>query len=535
MDNDAKETTGKPPSDNSGKPVAGIDQVLKYDYNVKGEKISMQRDNNVDDEPDYREVYTLDANGKVTQKEIDLTNDDQFDKKEVYTLQADGAIEKTHFYNLIKNKDGILEEVIAKIEEYSLNANNQTGVTKTDLLGDTTINSKTTYRLNEYGRASEAFFDVDGNGSIDRREVYQYYPDGNLKKKEIDTGNTGSIDSSETYIRDALGRITMLQKDSDNNGSTDSAIHYTYDNYGRVTSERRDSDNNLDTPDYIETITYDTLGNRERVYVDRTGNGVTADDALYHFTSTNYGQFYTVTEYDPSRAGTYIKSPLEIDNPNKAALRYIRTNHYDDFGRATIWEVDSDGDGKINKEGDVTRYFSYDYDGNNLNSQAFNKATSWKVFNGLGKTSRIDYFEHDSFGSTKLTMIDFGGNGRIDQIIIGNAGGQADKSFHLDMTDSSDWTAEKLSKLANVRFIQLSDESTQSSLTLDKNALKALSKEVRILGDSKDTVRLEDIELENLNSPTTIDKQLYNQYSTQIDNSTYKLIIDADINISDLV
>ncbi|QLB41521.1 hypothetical protein HV560_00980 [Mannheimia pernigra] len=524
--------TGKSQTDNEGKGVTDIDQVLHYDYNLKGELIELRKDNNVDGTADYREFYTLDANGRIKQKEIDLTNNGSFDKREEYSPKSPEGIETVTSINIIEDPTSReKKEVIAKITYNKLDANNHIEEIKVDLLGDSSINSKETYKLNAYGRSSETLFDIDGNGSTDRREVYKYYPDGTLEKKEIDIGNTNSIDSSETYIRDALGRTTTKLLDNENNGSTNSAVHYTYDEYGRVTSVRRDSDNNLATPDYVETITYDASGNRERLYIDKTGNGVTSDDILYHFTSTNYGQHYTVTEYDPSRAGEYIKSPLEINNPNKAALRYIRTNHYDDFGRATIWEIDRDGDGKLDKAIDSTRHFSYDYDENNLNSKAFEKETSWKSINGLGKTNKIEYFEHDSFGSTKLTMIDFEGNGSIDQLVIGHAGGQADKAFHLDMTDSRDWTAEKLAKLANVRFIQLSNEQTESVLTLDQNALKALSKEVRILGDAKDTIHLEGIALRNLNSPTTIDKQIYNQYSTDIDGSTYKLIIDADINI----
>ncbi|QLB39555.1 hypothetical protein [Mannheimia pernigra] len=531
VDNDAKTATGKLQQHDKGL-AEGIDQVLKYGYNLKSEQTLLERDNNVDGTYDYREAYTLDPNGKVTQKEIDLTNDGQFDKKEIYSLNSTGGVERTTHSNILVDPDsGIAKEFITSIIHDKLDANNNIERSEVDLLGDTSINSKKVHKLNAYGQPSETLFDIDGKGSTDRREIYEYYPDRTLKKKQIDIGNNYSIDSSETFIRDALGRTTTQLLDNENNGSPDSAVHYTYDDYGRVIRMRRDSDNNLDTPDYVETITYDALGNRERAHIDRTGNGVTSDDVLYYFTSTNYGQLYTVTEYDPSRVGSYINSPLEINNPNKAALRYIRTNHYDDFGRAIIWEVDRDGDGKLDKAIDQIRYFSYDYDGNNLNSQAFDRTTSWKVINGLGKTDRIEYFEHDSLGSTKLTMIDFGGDGRIEQLIIGNAGGQADKAFHLDMTDSRDWTAKKLAKLTNLRFIQLSDESTESVLTLDQNALKALSKEVRILGDAKDTIHLEGIALRNLNSPTTIDKQIYNQYSTDIDGSTYKLIIDADINI----
>lgn len=496
VDNDNKETTGKTQADNAGKNVAGIDQVLAYTYNVKGERTEMKRDNNVDGKYDYREAYTLNANGNWIAKQIDLTNDGTFDSKEVYTKEADDGLVKTQFYNLVGGR-----EVVTKVEDYTLNPNNQRTSVKVDTLGDGSINAITRYDLDAQGRIEKAYFDTDSNDTIDRAETYTRDTLGNIIKSEVDVGNDGSIDSVRTYKFDVLGRMIEQYQDIDNNGKIDNAYYYERDVYGNVIVNTHDIGND----GVIEEIAYrefNSLNRQTRYWIDKKPLNGQPDSNEYHETISSYDEYGRPLVYHISGSSNY---DLIV---GYGSGEYRTSQHFDHNRNGII------------DNSETVEYLGYD----NIWSSLISKIT---VFNAQGEKTVIADIEFNDNGNAVHYYRDDNADGTINQFAFGNSAGTISvNNYHVDM---SSWSTEQVARFnKGLEVITLSDTDTSSQLTLDKTTVAGLvssSNTLRIDGDSTDTVNLNGFTKADTSSHTG-----FNQYTADVDGTTYTVFITNTVD-----
>ncbi|MEG9486984.1 Ig-like domain-containing protein, partial [Mannheimia indoligenes] len=500
VDNDASinkaEHTGKPQVDNEGNRVTDIDQVLKYGYNVKGERDSLLRDNNVDGTYDYREVYTLNANGGWIEKRIDLTNDNQFDRKEVYTKEADNDLVKTHFYNLVDGRD-----VLTKVEDYTLNANNQRTSVKVDTLGDGITDAATRYDLDGLGRAAKAYFDTNGDGTVDRTEIYTRDALGNIIKSEVDTGNDGSINSVRTYKFDALGRMIEQYQDIDNNGKIDNAYYYERDVYGNALVSKSDIGND-GVIDQIAYLEFDSLNRQTRYWVDKKPLNGQPDSNEYHETISSYDEYGRPLVYHISGSSNY-------DLIVGYGSGEYRTSQHFDYNRNGI--IDNS---------ETVEYLEYD----KIWSSSKSKIT---VANAQGETIVIADIEYNNNGNAVHYYRDDKADGTINRFAFGNSSGAISvNNYHVDM---SSWSTEQVARFnKGLEVITLSNTDTSSQLTLDKTTVAGLvasSNTLRIDGDSTDTVNLNDFTKADTSSRTG-----FNQYTADVDGTTYTVFITNTVD-----
>ncbi|MFA9500661.1 hypothetical protein ACERCG_09600 [Mannheimia sp. E30BD] len=502
MDNDAnKNTEGKiRPTDNSGNTVQGIDRVLKYDYNVKGERTSLERDNNVDGKFDYREEYTLNANGNIEEKRIDLTNDGTMDRKEVYTKSPSDAYVKTEFYNLVPEGSGT-KDILTKIEHYENNVNNQRTEVRVDILGDNTINSITRYDLDNLGRIAKAYFDTDGDKTIDRAESYTRDMQGNIIKMEVDIGNNGSIDSVVTYTYDNLGRRISIKHDTDNNGSIDRTDYYKYDVYGNPQEYSTDYDGD----GIFERVAYREFdsSNRQIVY------WIDENKPLNGKPDSN--EYYETVEYD------------EYGNPKiyhiSSSQNYDLLVKYDDKGSRSYQHLDRNKNGIVDN-GETFEHLEYD----KVWSRAVSKIT---VFNDKGIKTTVAEIEVGDLGNPLHYYRDNGADGTINLFAFGNYSGNiAVNNHHVDM---SAWSADQVARFnKGLETVVLSNTLTSSQLTLDKETLANLvskTNTLRITGDSTDTVNLEGFTKADSSSQAG-----HNQYTADVDGTTYTVFITDTVD-----
>ncbi|MFA9489560.1 MULTISPECIES: hypothetical protein [unclassified Mannheimia] len=498
MDNDAnKNTEGKiRPTDNTGKTVQGIDQVLKYDYNEKGERTSLERDNNVDGKFDYRETYTLDANGRWVGKNIDLTNDGTLDRKEVYSREADGGLTQTNFYNLVNDR-----EVLTKIEYYELNVNNQRTKLSIDTLGDNTINSITRYDLDNLGRTAKAYFDTDGDGSPDRTETYTRDTNNHIIKVESDSNNDNIIDVVTHREVNALGQIMVAKFDNDNNGTIDAIHRYERDQNGNVVRELRDLDNN-GVNDVILTNTFNELNQQianSTKYVDGRISHVTR-----HF--DEYGR----VEYEDRRWDA-------ADGTLGVPYRY--RYEYDTQNRVSKSTYDKRIDGTL----DWTMYNSYE------NPVFNNTATKREVVypNGHKATHIMDI---DSSGRAEFTYSDSMTDGIIERFNIGDQNGSSSIARTVDLTN---WTQEQLAKLGNQLTSIYMGSLSPDTLTLSTEVVAKISsgKTLNIYtSGTDDTLNLKGF-TEGKKAAKTIGSETYDLYTANVDGSVYNIYVDDDTNV----
>ncbi|MFA9500659.1 hypothetical protein ACERCG_09590 [Mannheimia sp. E30BD] len=461
MDNDAnKNTEGKiRPTDNSGKTVPGIDQVLKYDYNEKGKRTSLERDNNVDGKFDYREVYTLDVNGRQTAKEIDLTNDGKFDRKEAYTKEADDGLVQTHFYNLVDDK-----EVLTKIENYELNANNQRIHLLTDVFGDGSSINGVSYELDEYGRVAKAYFDMANDDVIDRIETYTRNSNGAVTQI-VKTDSQGKITEIQDRELDALNRITKYTYDYTGDGQPNRIVEQKFNQWNLVSEQ----------------------------FTDRTGNGLTNDDIIY------------VREYNPQGQIAIQKGINPVTNKT-VSVTYME---YDETGFTTVNKNDIDLDGKISSARDRIVLFTQDPVSGSKNGET--------VYDGTNKLLHKEFVERDNNGIITLTFRDNFNDGTIERMEFGNYTGQYTKNHAEDLTN---WTPERIDYIKGLNLIMLSSASFESTLTLDRETIAKIApanNSIRIMnGDANDTVNLL-----GFTQSETSSRVGHNQYTTDIDGTTY--------------
>ena len=438
VDNDAKESTGKTQQANAGESVQGIDQVLAYTYNVKGEQTSMRRDNNVDGKYDYREVYTLDANGHQTAKEIDLTNDGKFDRKEVYIKEADDGLVQTNFYNLVDSG-----EVLTKIEYYKLNENNQRTEVKVDTLGDGSIDAITRYDLDEYGRSEKAYFDTDGDGNIDRVESYTRDSVGNILRTETDMGNDGSIDTVITYERDSLGYVSKSET-FNSQGELQRTNVYSVDQYGFTTA----------LSEYNGAISPDNLIQTREWTYNENGQAIKTYRILGNGTEQSWTR--TFNEYGWS---DYESSDINNDGTINSQL-FIQ--EFDAVGKPIKLFRDNNVNG-IFDQGDTIEIREYSLGLSKVVQNSFySDEELTKLFN------RYNYELNDAGDYTVATR-DWNGDGKLNMLLFTAAAGYNPVNHTENITL---WDEAKFAERATISEIALQSSSNiESTVVLDQDSL----------------------------------------------------------------
>ncbi|MFA9501073.1 hypothetical protein ACERCG_11805 [Mannheimia sp. E30BD] len=527
MDNDAnKNTEGKiRPTDNSGKTVQGIDQVLKYDYNEKGKRTSLERDNNVDGKFDYREEYTLNANGNIEEKRIDLTNDGKVDKVTINTLNPKGEVTTAEYYT--QTADGKL--TYTGKDEFVLDVNGYTEK-KTSYSAINQVLSIETYEIDEQGREVKRI-DNGGDG-VDRIETYTKDANGNITKTEIDTDNDGIPNSYIEKKYNPLGNETEIITYNDDVATR--VVKKFYDNYGNVIREEVANGINQPTSSIMETQ-YGSDNNPVWRYFDRKGDGISTDDTSYLDYYNEYGN--RVKEYSFSGKVSYedaLKALAGAQGSPKIAGKLDIL--YDDKGYQTAIFSDINNDNNtINLKNQTMGLPVRDNDSlikfTGYSDVWGGKWTKRSVTNYYG--TRTETQSYDDTGTVANVTID----NRNDNIIDVYTYGDPNARYGTDRVDNwTNWAESKLNELKGLSEIRLS-ATASTDITLDSETIGKLSptgkvgsvsNTLTIKGDTTDKVNLTD-SFTKLDSTSKIGSDTFNMYSTKVDETTYTLYIDNDI------
>lgn len=470
VNNDGKDTGKTYPNIYSQgselKTAEGVDYIIRYDRNIKGEITGEYRDNNLDGKYDYYEKFTLNANGGVIQKESDYTNDGQFDSKVTYTLHASGGYRNSNgdvtgvdvatYYNLIKQEDGSTREVVTGIE-YNYYEDDRWVGSSLDRLGDGSINYGTYHILDEKGRVSQSYFNNDGKGGskegADRVETYTRDNNGSVLRTEVDNGNDGSIDVVRKYKYDELGRSIQREVDSDNDGLFETRNEYTYNEFGQQVTEKTYSYNEkTDSMELTSQIarTFNSDGRTETViYHDHTVK-YTYDE--YGRTLTDKAEaFDRHWEYSYNQNGT-VKSQTSYSLKTGAKQNELRFTEYDPYT---------------------------------------NRALAGENYDSTDQLVDSFRFYHNDQGNIQNTLIDNAKNGKgWDIYQFGDRGGISSLNNSQDMTK---WSEEKLAELGNSLSEIKMAHGSAINLTLNAEvAAKISDRRLVIFGaeDKNDTLNL---------------------------------------------
>ncbi|QTM01245.1 hypothetical protein [Mannheimia sp. ZY171111] len=493
VDNDAKTATGKLQQHDKGQ-AKGIDQVLKYGYNLKGEQTLLERDNNVDGTYDYREAYTLDPNGQQKLKEIDLTNDGTFDKKEVYVKQPDGGLEQVTFYNLV-NKNGKVEDVKTHIESYELDPNNHIEKVSSDTLGDGSINSVSKYDLDPAGNIEKAYFDTNGDSKIDRIETHTR-TNGLVTRTEVHDSEN-KLQEIVTYEYLPSGQVSLKRVDTSGDKSIDKEYRYTYDNHDRETRREEYSYSPKEKKLALSAVHENTFDPNNNIvnYKITYSNGKSNEN---NYIIDDYGRIKEKTVSGINNFSS--KNEYNTDNTVKT------TTEYKPDGKFSVKNVFSEYDvlGNYTK---VDRYYSENGE----------KTQTWSLI----RDPNSGQIQHTIVDDTKT------GDG-ADKFTFGTYG--ANQSFHFTQ-DLTTWSEEKLALLgASLKEIQLANNSI-STLTLDANVVAKISEgglKVNAGNDKNDILNLSGFE-----KATDGEKiKNYDLYTATVGSEKLNLYVQEGISVN---
>ncbi|MBK6736990.1 MAG: hypothetical protein IPG64_03395 [Haliea sp.] len=177
----------------------------------------------------------------------------------------------------------------------------------TDIDGDGTPDSASSYAFDAEGRLVHVEHDYDADGAPDTVIGYTYDNNGNLLREEQHNDADVAPDYFADYIYDADGNQIGRERDVDGDGTLDDISTYTYDaNGNRI---RQETDNDGDgTPDQISSDTYDADGNLMRSEQDYNGDGSPEQIFVY--------------AYDAD--GNRVRAEQDVDGDGTA--EYVNTN-----------------------------------------------------------------------------------------------------------------------------------------------------------------------------------------------------------------
>ena len=127
-------------------------------------------------------------------------------------------------------------------------------------------------------------------------------------------------------------------------------------------------------------------------------------------------------------------------------------------------------------------------------------------------------------------------DGSIDRLHYG----YGDNDWTVDFSDDiTQWSPTQLAKISGVKTIQLSVAAYKTEITLDSATIAKIAPTATVSGttsaliidgDTTDTVNLEGSDFTKLSTTQAIGTNTFNIYTTEVDNTTYTLYIDNDIN-----
>ncbi|MEG9491149.1 hypothetical protein [Mannheimia indoligenes] len=458
----------------------------------------MKRDNNVDGKYDYREVYTLNANGFVTEKAIDLTNDSKIDLVTKDTLNAKGDIIETRYYN--QAADGV--QTYTGKDVYKLDSNGNI-TEKSNYSAANLVKLIETYENDALGRVAKMYVDNLGDNIINSSTNYIRNANGQVIQSQIDIDNNNTIDSTQKYTLDALGRIIKTDFYNGTEETPNSTSRYKLDVYGNRLEESIDNGNN-GSIDRRVINTYDELNRVASSLSDINANGIKDRGDIY--------VEYTYNEYNQ------VASSVR-ENVGSTPTR--STNTYNDLGQVVRNTFDYNNDGLFNNN-DVYIEYTYGTDG---------RIASATTVTATGSIRELAYNEWNTDGVRIKTFSDAGGDGTINSLSYGWWAGRSTVNHTDDLTR---WTPEQLAKFnKGLTLIYLSDTTAATNITLNADVVKAISnKGFDIRGDATDTVNLGGnfTKVEGLTK--NVDTGTLQAYRADIDDSTYTLYIDTDIQLN---
>ena len=492
----------------NGEVVKGIDRVEKYDVDANGRTKVMYRDNEpgTEDTYNYREMYSRDANGNITETRYDMTNDGHFDKVEVNTYNARGGLIETKFYNVV-TEGSESREIITKIETYLLNNNDQQTQKSINQGGNNSIDSIEHYKLDPQGNIIETRFDTGANNSTDRREVYTRNANGHMTQKDIYIGESITRDSYETYDIDALGRQTRIVSVD---GQSVTIVEKVFDQNDNVTIERRYTDGIDDKiPNSVFYNEYNEKNQKIAIKWDRDGNGYKGYNPETEQFGTDNDR-YSIYKFDDVGNQTYEKFFFG----DTAIREYFIT--FDDSNRKFESTEHLTFRGVYRG---ATQLIRYEYD------SIWDKVTKETTIDkASGKVTKVTERELNGVGEMTITLTDTGGDGTIERLSFGTESGTNAIKHTEDLTQ---WTEDKLARFKGaLTTVTLSDPTAASTLILNKQVIAkiaSINKVVTIDGDATDNVQLSGF-VEQSSST----KEGYKQFMA---DDLYTIFIDEDVRI----
>ena len=203
-------------------------------------------------------------------------------------------------------------------------------------------------------------------------------------------------------------------------------------NHSFVSQDSASHDDDGDgTTDAIYTYTYDSNGNRLKIFSDTNVDGIT--DGTTTNTYDSNGKELTLT-YDVG-----------------GIVSYELTNTYDSNGNRQTQNFDSDGDGTVDE---ITTYTYDSYE---------NVSTISIDTNGDGAADLIFIETHDTNGNTITSSTDSDGDGTVDRIITNTYDGNENRISYSTDTDA-DGTVDKINTYT------WDSNNNQLSFSADNNA-----------------------------------------------------------------
>lgn len=362
----------------------------------------------------------------------------------------------------------------------------------------------------------------------------------------------GTDDQRQIYTLDSNGHRIAVYDDSDNNSDTG----YTFTINGKEVSGI----------DSVESYTLDSLGREIQTEKDLGADG-NVDSISYSVRNANG---YTINYYRNSDMDTATGQSYTLEDGREIvgidlAEKSIRTP------TGYIYELyrDNDGDGVYN-------FHNYDVRNNlnhlttiykdNDNNPETGKSVKLgdRVMEGI---EAVEYYENNTAGTLLIAKFDRNFNDSVDfiryfirddseqLIMFGEGSGEGvtkisrlifsdlglkDYSFTKALTfiqneDFTLWDSERLALFdKSLNRIDLGDTSAKTTITLDSTVLGKIAKtQVKIYGDDNDTVNLKTASnFTKLADTKTDGGEVYDQYTTVVDNTTYTLLIDSDTTVN---
>lgn len=359
---------------------------------------------------------------------------------------------------------------------------------------------------------------------MDSTTVYEQDRNGNVSRETLYRGDyeegVSVAEKYTTYDRNALGKATETKTYTGSNTTPDQTTRDTVDVYGRVTHQ--DIYNAAGTLITATDSVYDAQGKLVDWYRDMAPVGThSSGDVHAHYEYNDQGQ---MTKQE--RSYDYKSA-----NPTIGDTTWFT---YDALGRQSVLQQDYDRDGKVSSKTDLVVTYEY----NSLGQQVVQINV-----NGDGTPRNTYYTDRDVGGTPLYAYGDTLSDGTVDIVGFGNVFGVGGKSQVEDLrtwvqngnfVPKNQIEAAAFSSLdfKGITAIQLSNNTNSTDITLDNKVIKALAPKapLYIRGDATDTVNYKGNDLVDTGKTRKVGAETYKEYTTNVEGTTYTVLIDSDIN-----